>query len=191
MKRSLFFAAVLLFGPLASHLRSESPLIKTSVDVASAQSANGAIMQPQQTSSRRVPPKYVASKNARTGVSRLFRSGAGDAQESNEGQSPSDVVSKYGKQAAVSILLLLIGGALYAAHRSKGQVSSSSGGRQNIQILSSLTLAPRCRVFLLRVQQQNVLVTNDASGKLNATLIPEWPQLEDSEFAVNSLLEQN
>lgn len=190
MKRSLFFAAVLLLGPLTSVSRGESPRIDKSVDVAAAQSANSAI-QPQQTSSRRVPPKYVASKDAKTGVARLFKSGSVDTKGANESLAPTNVVSKYGKQAAVSILLLLIGGTLYAAHRSKGQVPSSSDGRQNIQVLSSLTLAPRCRVFLLRVQQQNVLVTNDASGKLNATLIPEWSQLEDSEFSFNSLIEQN
>lgn len=190
MKRSLSFAALLLLGLLASRSRAESAFFDKQFDVANVQPTENAVSQ-QPISSRRVPPKYVASKSSNTGVARLFKSGAIEGQESTQGISATDVVSKYGKQAAVSILLLLIGGSFYAAHRSRGGVASSLDGRQNIQILSSLTLAPRCRVFLLRVQQQNVLVTNDASGKLNATLIPEWPHLEDSEFSVNSLLEQN
>lgn len=70
--------------------------------------------------------------------------------------------------ALAGVLFFAVGGKRKALGRTLGRGSSAEGP---LELLATLSIAPRCSISLLQVQGQAVLVARDASGVKNMLLL--------------------
>ena len=85
--------------------------------------------------------------------------------------SPPDLITEYDLSGLVrrtiSISFFLGAaclGCVIWAHYKQGRPSRRNSLQQRMELLESTTLAPRCFLHLIRIDDQHLLVTRDASG---------------------------
>lgn len=87
--------------------------------------------------------------------------------------SPDDPVDSLIHRAALAVglsLVLAVTLAMITLLKRKSFGQHATGG--DLEILSTITLAPRCCLTLVKAREQTVLVARDASGVKNMMIVP-------------------
>ena len=105
----------------------------------------------------------------------------GEDEEGNLGfagpQLPANFGASYLVRRTVIVSLLLIvasAASLWLGYRRRGSTGQRDGAASPLQILQTLTVAPRCALHLVQVEGHKFLVASDSSGWKSVTAVDSF-----------------
>ena len=122
-------------------------------------------------------PQSTPDRSDRT--ERTFHTGN---ESKSLGITKSDSLSIRRKLVAA---ILIIGGGLFAVHQLLRRRTQSHDGSEDVELISTLTFAPRCCLSLVRACGQTLLVARDASGIKNVILLEQFEPFIQQELATD------